>query len=88
MKWMLVVVVLGSAPVKTGLLFDDLDSCWTAREPIAQEYADVFNNRAQWVGEHVPSEQRAATVEFLKSSLLGNRITCIPHADDPQDGTP
>lgn len=45
MKWMLIVVVFGIAPVETGLFFDDLDTCWAAREPIAQEYADVFNDR-------------------------------------------
>lgn len=80
MKWMLVVVVLGIAPVKTGLLYDDLDACWAAREPISREYADVANDRLARARGLEGFERREATVDLITSRLMGNAITCIPHA--------
>jgi hypothetical protein len=43
MKWMLIVMVFGAAPVKTDLLFDSLDDCLKAEESARGEYARAYN---------------------------------------------
>ena len=80
MKWMLIVVVFGIAPVKTGLLFDDLAACWARRETVAQEYAAVANENLRWARENLSEEARPRTEALITSSLTSNAITCIPHA--------
>ena len=37
MKWMLFVLVFGSHPVETNLLFDNLDACLKAEETTRKE---------------------------------------------------
>ena len=83
MKWMLVVMVLGTAPVKTGLLFDDLAACWAARHPIAREYADVANQSLRSAPAGLTGATREASENLIISRLSTNAITCIPHADRP-----
>ena len=39
MQWMLFVLVFGSHPVETNLLFDNLDACLKAEETMRKEYA-------------------------------------------------
>ena len=39
MTWMLVVLVFGTHPVETNLLFDNLDACLKAEENMRKEYA-------------------------------------------------
>ena len=73
MKWMLIVLVLGTTPVKTSLLYDDLESCWQAREPIAKETADVVNSRLRWIANSVPPENQEQVREFVVSSLSRTR---------------
>ena len=42
MKWMLFVLVFGSHPVETNLLFDSIDACLKAEETMRTEYARVW----------------------------------------------
>ena len=41
MKWMLFVLVFGSHPVETNLLFDTIDACLKAEETMRTEYAGL-----------------------------------------------
>ena len=48
MKWMLIVMVLGVTPVKTGLLFDTLDACRQVAGEMEAEYARYINEGLAW----------------------------------------
>jgi hypothetical protein len=82
MKWMLVVVVFGLTPVKTGLLFNSLEECLKAEDASRSAYARAYNAWLQWAqanpGESGFPNSRAA---MLKRIGLENPGTCIPHAD-------
>jgi hypothetical protein len=39
MKWMLLVLIYGTIPVETGLVFDTIDDCLKAEEQMRGEYA-------------------------------------------------
>ena len=43
MKWMLFVLVFGSHPVETNLLFDSIDACLRAEETMRTEYARAYS---------------------------------------------
>src|SRR5882757_7588171 len=43
-KWMLVVMVFGTAPVPTGISFDNLQECWKAEEAMRAEYTKAYNS--------------------------------------------
>ncbi len=43
MKWMLVVLVGGVAPVKTDLVFDKFNDCPSAEAQVRQHYSDAFD---------------------------------------------
>jgi hypothetical protein len=43
MKWMLFVLVFGSYPVETNLLFDNLDACLKAEQTMRKEYARSYS---------------------------------------------
>jgi hypothetical protein len=38
MKWMLLVLIFGTIPVETGLLFDNIEDCLKAEETMRAEY--------------------------------------------------
>ena len=41
MKWMLLVLIYGTIPVKTGLVFGTIDECLKAEEQMRGEYTRV-----------------------------------------------
>jgi hypothetical protein len=75
MKWMLFVLVFGSHPVETNLLFDSLDACLKAEETMRTEYARAYS-QGTW-GTTVGEANDPSVV-----SRFGQRTTatCIPHA--------
>ena len=75
MKWMLFVLVFGSHPVETNLLFDNLDSCLKAEETMRKEYARAYS-QSTW-GADIAQLNDPSVV-----SRYGQRTTatCIPHA--------
>ena len=77
MKWMLFVLVFGSHPVETNLLFDNLDSCLKAEETMRKEYARAYS-QGTWEG----GESGGATSDPSVASRYGQKTlaTCIPHA--------
>ena len=47
MKWMLVIIVFGTYPVKTDLVFDSLDKCLEAEEVMHAEQESKFQRWRQ-----------------------------------------
>lgn len=46
MQWMVVVLVLGSGPVKTELTYESLEQCREAASKAADEYLKVYGRDA------------------------------------------
>jgi hypothetical protein len=83
MKWMLIVVVFGTTPVKTELVFGALEDCLRAEESMRRSYAEAYNNWLALSGEGAgaPIESNVDTERFQEKRLgLLNAATCIPHA--------
>ena len=55
MKWMLLVLIYGTIPVKTGLLFDTIDDCLKAEEEMRNSYIRTYNTWETWAKAN-PSE--------------------------------
>ena len=75
MKWMLIVMVFGTAPVKTELVFDTLDDCLRADDQMRAAYAQAFNDWNK--GNQSTKEDRSF---MIRRNGLQNEGTCIPHA--------
>ena len=77
MKWMLVVMIFGSHPVKSDVIFDTLDKCLAAEEAVRAEQESRYNSwraGAQGTG-------RLGEESFQKRRIgMDNRGICIPHA--------
>ena len=76
MKWMLFVLVFGTHPVETNLIYDNLDACLNAEETMRREYAKSYSKGA-WTAEDLgqTSDPSVASRYGLKTTA-----TCIPHA--------
>lgn len=91
MKWVLVVLVSGVAPVNTDLVFDKFADCLTAEEQMRQHYVDAFE---AWDRSAAANFQRrrdyAKARDVQAKRLLSNVGTCVPHSDgaQPSSGTP
>jgi hypothetical protein len=74
MKWMLMIVALGTTPIQTNSMYDSLDACYAAEDKIAAEYARTFS---RWI-EANPGR---AVPQFIKQRPA--RGICIPHSSSP-----
>ena len=84
MKWMLVVLVGGVAPVQTDVLFEKLSDCLAAEEQLRKAYSDAlmaWDQRAAITFERRRDYVRARKVQARK---FDNRGTCIPHTGSDQ----
>ena len=45
MKWTLIVVVFGTMPVETNLIFNSLDDCLKAEEAMRAEYVRAYGQK-------------------------------------------
>lgn len=81
MKWMFVVIVFGTMPVKTDLLFDSIDECLKAEEAMRAAYGQALNHWHNWAKRN-PSEAGYPSSERFQLKRIGieNQGTCIPHA--------
>jgi hypothetical protein len=75
-RWMLVVMVFGTAPVPTGISFDTLQACWSAEEAMRSDYASAYNTWEKW-----------AKTQSLSQDIINNRAkqmlqagVCVPSA--------
>ena len=82
MKWMLVVMVLGTAPLKTEMLFDTIDQCFAAEEQMRAAYTEAYNRWSAWAGAN-PAESGWPNSRAFQEGRMGlrNAATCIPHKD-------
>lgn len=81
MKWMLVVVVFGSAPVPTNLVFPTLAECLRAEDEMRQAYAEAFNTWLSWARANPSRAGYPGSQSFMQRRLgLENQGTCIPYA--------
>ena len=85
MKWMLIVVVFGIAPVKTEMLFDSLRECLRAEDAMRKEYAAPYNEWLAWAQQNPADAGYPDSAPFFQRRFgLENPGTCIPHAAQPQ----
>jgi len=68
MKWLLVVIVAQS-PVKTDLVFNDLNACLAAEGEMRAKWAEVYNLATK---EKLPKE----TLSLISGQMVSG--TCIP----------
>ena len=68
MKWMLVVMALGTTPIQTDLVYDTLDACYAAEDRMAVEYNRLYND---WVSRN----RDRAVPPFITQ----RRGICTPH---------
>lgn len=80
MEWMLVVVVMGTEPVETGLTYATLKDCLVAEDQVRQEVADNFNEWLQWAAANPKVSGYPESEAFMRGRIgLNNRNTCIPY---------
>ena len=80
MTWMLVVLVMGVAPVKTGLAFPSLEQCLEAEDKMRAEVAVAFNRWQQWAAANPGGADYPRSRSFMTRRIgLENLGTCIPH---------
>jgi hypothetical protein len=89
MKWVLVVLIGGAAPVQTDLVFEKLTDCLAAEEQLQQAYADAYTswNRRFIVDDDRSERRRYRDYRRAKDSetrKFANTGTCIPHAGSDQ----
>lgn len=75
MNWTLLVLIFGTQPVETGLVFDSLDECTIAHDSFR---AEVLNANAAY-RDQVTDEQSRRYQETRTGA--SNSATCIPHAN-------
>ncbi len=75
MKWMLFVLVFGSHPVETNLLFDSIDACLKAEETMRSEYARAYS-QGTWSAAVGESNDPSVVSRYGQRTTA----TCIPHA--------
>ena len=71
MKWALVMMAIGTTPIHTNLLYDDLQACYAAEEKISADYTNAFN---QWVKAN---GDETLIPPFIKQRVM--RGICAPH---------
>jgi hypothetical protein len=81
MKWTLIVLALGTIPVETGLLYDDLDSCYRAEDAMRAEYARWFNAWLAWAQKNPKEAAYPESLDFMKKRVATG--VCVPHVGRP-----
>ena len=81
MEWMLVIVVMGTTPVKTDMTFTTLQECLDVEDQTRAEIAEVYNKWRSWASSN-PTVSGFPSSEPFMSRRIGmqNVATCIPHA--------
>lgn len=88
MKWMLVVLVGGVAPVNTDLVFDKFADCLSAEEQMRQHYADAFEAWDRSAAVNIQRRREYSRARDLQAKrLLSNVGTCLPHGSGGQQPT-
>jgi hypothetical protein len=86
MKWTLIVVVFGTMPVETNLIFNSLDDCLKAEEAMRAEYVRAYKD---WTAGQKKSSGYQTTQAFMRTRIgLENRGTCMEGARVRRSGDP
>ena len=65
MKWMLLVLIYGTIPVKTGLLFDTIDDCLKAEEQMRDTYRRTYDAWQAWAEANPKEAQYPDSQKFM-----------------------
>jgi hypothetical protein len=84
MKWMLVVLVGGVAPVQTDVLFEKLSDCLAAEEQLRKAYSDALMAWDQRAATTFERRRDYVRARELQARRLDNPGTCIPHTGGDQ----
>ena len=89
MKWILVVLVGGVAPVPTDLVFEKLSDCLVAEEQLRKAYVEAFEARSQQTALNFDGYDRRRARDYYRSREMearkvSNSGTCIPHSGTNQ----
>jgi hypothetical protein len=80
MKWMLLVLVFGTTPIETGLIFDSLDDCLKAEQTMRDDYARAYDAWRTWAqANKAESDYPDSDMFMQKRTGLQTSGTCIPH---------
>ena len=88
MKWMLLVLIFGTFPVKTELLFDSLDECLDSEDAMRREYTHAYNTWHEWAKANPDEASYPESKKFMRQRMgLDTTATCVPHAetDSPEN---
>lgn len=81
MKWLLVVMVFGTSPVKTDMVFDTLEQCIEADDAMRTAYANEYN---AWLARAKADPKKynypASQKYFQRKLGIENTSTCVPHS--------
>jgi len=75
MKWMLFVLVFGTHPVETNLVYDNLDACLKAEQSMRMEYAQAYS-KGSWATDAGQASDPSLTSRYGLKTIA----TCVPHA--------
>ncbi|WP_426442223.1 hypothetical protein [Bradyrhizobium genosp. P] len=88
MKWLLVVLVGGVAPVQTDVVFEKLSDCLAAEQQLRTAYAAAFEAQDRQVTMDLDQldrhERRNYYRERREDKRVANTGTCIPHSGTDQ----
>jgi hypothetical protein len=76
MNWLLVILI-SSSPVKTDMVFLDLNSCMKKESEIRKIYTEHVNDYIKWSDSmKIPEKEKKENLKFVMSQM--NSGTCIP----------
>lgn len=89
MKWILVVLVGGVAPVQTDLVFEKLSDCLTAEEQLQQTYAEAYGALNRSFRADGDQSERRSRRDYRRAREAERRRptnagTCVPHTGTDQ----
>jgi hypothetical protein len=82
MKWMLIVMIFGTEPVKIDLIFDTVGGCLMTEQAMAAAYVGAFSPWTTWA-RATPSVSGFPGSQPFQQKRIGleNQGTCIAHAE-------
>jgi hypothetical protein len=76
MNWLLVILI-SSSPVKTDMVFSDLNSCMKKETEIRKIYTERVNEYIKWnESMKISEKEKKENLKFVMSQM--NSGTCIP----------
>ncbi len=76
MKWMLIVLIMGATPVKTGLVYETVDDCYAAENEMSAEYTRYYNDWVAWAKDHQKESGYPTVPAYITQRLMHG--VCIP----------